>query len=270
MLGRYAKVGVFALALVVLAVEGYLLYEYYDRYYGRSTVSDTVAGNVAASGEATRRYASGSDSNPGSGTSEGTAASTTSAAENAGSVEPGFKASFAHRASDENSRGDYTYLSDPSIDGDPNALVLVTPSPDRANAGGSAYDHNIGVWYEFADQKKWAIFNQDRAAVPAGAAFEVALPQASEGFVHRAEPTNTVGNSTYLDDPLTNGKPDAVVSVTQNWNPGGGGGVYNDHPVGVMYDEDVEKWAVYNEDDAPMPDGVAFNVAVPEDARPAR
>jgi hypothetical protein len=40
-------------------------------------------------------------------------------------------------------------------------------------------------------------------------------------------------------------------------------GVYNDHPVGVLYDEDSEKWAVRNLDGAPMPAGAAFNVAVP-------
>src|SRR5215210_5337026 len=40
---------------------------------------------------------------------------------------------FVHRSDEENSRGDYTYLSDPSIDGDPNAVVLVTPIPDQEN-----------------------------------------------------------------------------------------------------------------------------------------
>jgi hypothetical protein len=59
------------------------------------------------------------------------------------------------------------------------------------------------------------------------------------------------------------------VSVTQNWNPGGGRGVYNNHPVGVLYDEGVEKWAVYNRGGAPMPDGAAFNIAVSESAEPA-
>ncbi len=84
-----------------------------------------------------------------------------------------------------------------------------------------------------------------------------------EGFVHRAGPGDTFGNVTYLDDPLVNGDPDAALSATQNWNPGGGGrGVYNDHPVGVLYDEDVSKWYVYNEDAALMPEGAAFNVAV--------
>ena len=98
----------------------------------------------------------------------------------------------------------------------------------------------------------------------------MALPPASESFVHRAELANTEGNATYLDDPLTNGKAGAVVSVTQNWNLGGGRGVYNDHPVGVLYDEDVGKWFVYNEDGAPMPDGAAFNVAVPGRGEPGR
>jgi hypothetical protein len=98
--------------------------------------------------------------------------------------------------------------------------------------------------------------------VPAGATFRVVLPPASESFVHRANRDNNVGNATYLDNPLTNGKADALVSVTQNWNPGGGGGVYNDHPVGVLYDEDVQKWAIYNTDGSAMPEGAAFNVAV--------
>ena len=52
------------------------------------------------------------------------------------------------------------------------------------------------------------------------------------------------------------------MSVTQNWNPGGGGGVYNDHPVGALYDEGSGRWAVRNLDGAPMPAGDAFNVAV--------
>ena len=169
-------------------------------------------------------------------------------------------ASFVHRATDGNSRGDYTYLSDPAIDGEPGAVVLATASAVRGGAQ-DAYGHNIGVWYE-AGAQKWAIFNQDLAAVPAGATFRVVLPPASESFVHRAADGNSRGDHTYLSDPLTNGEPDAVVSVTQNWNPEGGDGVYNDHPVGVFYDEDVQKWAIENRDGARMPDGAAFNVAV--------
>jgi hypothetical protein len=178
-----------------------------------------------------------------------------------------YKASFIHRAADENSRGDYTYISDPSINGDPNAIVLVS---HQKNPGSTSYPHHIGVWYE-AGAQEWAIFNQDRAAVPAGATFEVEVPQASSAFIHRADLLNTDGNYTYLDNPLTNGEPDAALSVTQNWNPGGGRGVYNNHPIGTVYDVRLRKWAVYNRDGAAMPKGAAFNIAVSTGANePAR
>jgi len=201
---------------------------------------------------------------------EDTAIETPNIAKNATTEEPADEVSFVHRATDENSRGDYTYLSYPSINGDPNAIVLVAPTPDRGSIGGASYDHNIGVWYAPVAHK-WAIFNQDRAAVPAGATFEVAIPRGPEKFIHRATLDNTVANGTYLDESLTNGNPDAVLSVTQNWNPGGGSsGVYNDHPIGIRYDAERRKWVIYNRDGAPMPKGAAFNVALSGDAEPAR
>jgi hypothetical protein len=58
---------------------------------------------------------------------------------------PANKTVFTHTATDANSRGDYTYISDPAIDGDPNAVVLVVPRTDRGNAKGASYDHNISV-----------------------------------------------------------------------------------------------------------------------------
>ncbi len=168
---------------------------------------------------------------------------------------------FVHRSDEKNSRGDYTYLSDPSIDGDPNAVVLVTPMLDQEDTGDGIYDHNVGVWYE-PQAQRWAIFNQDLAAVPAGKTFQVIVPGGPEKIVHRAESGNIDETSTYLDDPLVNGKPGAILSVTQNWNPGGGSGTYNDHPVDVRYDTGRQQWAIYNTDDSAMPDGAAFNVAV--------
>jgi len=254
LLGRGIKTWVLVAALLILAVEAVFLYRHYDRYY---YTSDPAPGTAPSSAPTSGRTMP-----------EGTVtddAEATDPDERAANEE----ASFVHRATDENSRGDYTYLDHPSINGDADDVVLVVPAPDRGNAGGGAYDHNIGVWYE-PGERKWAIFNQDLAAVPDGSAFGVVVPPADEGFVHRAELLNTVGNATYLDDPLLDGKPDAEVSVTQNWNPGGGGGVYNDHPVGVRYDEDEGEWFVHNEDDARMPEGAAFNVAASGAAESAR
>ena len=202
----------------------------------RPTAAQDGAGSGVASGAADPKTAEGADSG-----------------KNAG------KTAFVHTATDANSRGDYAYLDHPRINGEPDAVVLASPT--------GPYERNIGVWYEPGEQK-WAIFNQDRTAVPDGSAFEVAVPEGPERFVHRAGTDDTVGNATYLDDPLLNGKPGAEASVTQNWNPGGGNGVYNDHPVGVLWDEDVGKWLVYNEDGARMPEGAAFNVAVSGDPAP--
>jgi LPXTG-site transpeptidase (sortase) family protein len=174
---------------------------------------------------------------------------------------PAESSTFVHRAAQENSRGDYTYLDDPAINGDANAVVLAAPT--AARGGGADYDHNVGVWFE-PEAQKWAIFNQDRAAVPEGATFQVVIPAEPERFVHRATSENASENGTYLDNPLVNGKPDVAPSVTQNWNPGGGEGVYNDHAVDVRYDEGREAWEIYNEDGSALPEGASFNVAVPK------
>jgi len=174
---------------------------------------------------------------------------------------PAEGSTFAHRATQENSRGDYTYLDDPKLNGDPDAVVFAAPTDARG--GGGEYDHNVGVWFEPGAQK-WAIFNEDRAAVPEGATFQVVIPAEPERFVHRSTSENASDKGTYLDNPLVNGKPDAAVSVTQNWNPGGGDGVYNDHAVDVRYDDGRGKWEVFNEDGSALPEGASFNVGVPK------
>lgn len=81
-------------------------------------------------------------------------------------------------------------------------------------------------------------------------------------FVHRATPENISANSTYIDDSLTNDNPDAVLIVTQNWNPGAEGGTYNDHSVGVWYNSERGRWAIFNQDREDMTEEAAFNVAV--------
>ena len=275
------KAGILTLALAVLVIEGFFVYRWYDRYYGYDAASDAAVGEVTAPEERTGSSADQYSASNGTSTDQRTGESTEpEATQDAGGANSGENAdestgaiTFTHTATEENSRDNYTYLDHPRLDGDPGAVVLATVSQDGEDGGSTtaeAYDHTIGVWYESTDRNKWAIFNQDLAAMPAGTTFEVAIPPASESFVHRAEPANIVGNATYLDNPLTNGEPDATLSVTQNWNPGGGEGVYNDHPVDVFYDEDVEQWAIYNSDEAPMPDGSAFNVAVSGSAESAR
>jgi hypothetical protein len=94
-------------------------------------------------------------------------------------------------------------------------------------------------------------------------AFGAAASVPGARFVHTATAANTSGNHTYIDHPLTNNNPNAIVLVTQNYNPGGGSGTYNDHPIGVWYSNSAQKWSIFNQDNtSSMPDGADFNVIV--------
>ena len=102
----------------------------------------------------------------------------------------------------------------------------------------------MGVWYSYSRQQ-WAIFNENLQEMPTGSLFNVLIPsQQTAAFVHTATDI-TVDGYSFLDHPLLNCNPDAIILVTQNWNPGGSGGVYNDHPPAVHYDNDLEQWALF-------------------------
>jgi len=178
-------------------------------------------------------------------------------------------ATFVHRTGLENTNANSTYLDHPSSNGNPDAFVLVTPvwEPEGSETNNA---HPVGVWYN-GERERWAVYNQDLSPMPQGAVFNVSVSERPGGvlFVHRATAGEAPDNTTYLDHPLTNGKPEAILQVTPNWNPGGRGAVYDNHPVGTFYDSEKEKWAVFNQDDAPMPNGAAFNVAVSRVSVPA-
>jgi hypothetical protein len=170
---------------------------------------------------------------------------------------------FVHTATAANIAGHYTYIDHPLTNENPNAMVLVTQNWNPGGSVGTYNDHPIGVWYS-SSAKKWAVFNQDFAAMPTGADFNVLIATTdSAAFVHTATAANIAGNSTYIDHSLTNDNPNAIVFVTPNWNPGGVGGTYNDHPIGVWYSHGAKKWAIFNQDLASMPAGAAFNVLIP-------
>ena len=238
----YAKSAGLILIAVVLAVEGYLLYRYYDRYY------------VEAPAGATMRE-----------TREATVWETTMlgprSPEATVTPEDRFEGRrVSHRATGRNILGNSTYLDLSAETRDNDAVILIE---DARDPGGGSYDeHELGVWYDANQGGRWAIFNQDRRFMREGSDFDVILLEGPDRLVHRSGPNNTAANATLIDDPLTNGRPDAVLGVTQNWNPGGVGGVYNDHPVGVRYDPGADGWEIYNKDNAAMPGGAAFNVSV--------
>jgi hypothetical protein len=173
---------------------------------------------------------------------------------------------YTHVATASNTAGDWTELDNSASNNNPNASVVVTPNRS-ASPRGIIDTHPIGVWYD-AMAGRWAIFNQDRAAMPVGAAFNVyagthflQVGSTEASALDVASSSNSKENWIYIDNPVTNNNPNAFVNVTLNWTPGGTGGVYDPHPLGVWYDASVQKWAIFNEGSMdPIPSGAAFNL----------
>ena len=71
---------------------------------------------------------------------------------------------------------------------------------------------------------------------------------------------NRSGDTVFIHDAQTTGNPNNVTFATQNWNPGGTGGTYNNVQTGVWYNGAQE--GVFNEDGSTPPLHAAFNLLI--------
>jgi hypothetical protein len=149
-----------------------------------------------------------------------------------------------------------------------NTLYFVTSNFNPYDFGDTMEDHPVGVYFDWK-RENWAIFNQDNALMPVGAAFNVvAIPGAYTGgssnmWVHKATAANSTHDYTTLEN--TKGMSNALVQVTANWNPGGARhGVFDGHAVGVKYTG--TDWAVFHEDGTAIPLGASYNVTIANDS----
>jgi len=164
--------------------------------------------------------------------------------------EPGAK-SIAHTVTAP--IGNVSYLDDPAANGHPEAVLVVTK-----RSGAAA--RRLGAWYD-AGRARWAVYDESRASLPVGLPVNVrVLPPSATAYVHRAARATLSGHITYLDHPRLNGHPEASLQVTHQYAPPGSPGIYDDHPLGVWYDTSRQRWSIYHDDFAPMPENVAFDV----------
>jgi len=111
-----------------------------------------------------------------------------------------------------------------------------------------------------------AVVSDTRLSGPRGTTPETTEDTVEEredktAFVHRATSGNIVDNSTYVDHPWANKNPNAVLLVTQVQERGTDAA--DAHPIGVWYDANRGgRWAIFNQDLAPMLEGEIFNVVV--------
>jgi hypothetical protein len=168
---------------------------------------------------------------------------------------PGTATKFIQQAQDINMGGDSTVINNVLTNGNPAAIILVTSTAGTANINDP---HPLGVWY---NGKNWAIFNEDTTSMPAQASFNVwVMNPSNQAFVQQATTANTHGSSTTIDNPLTNNNPNAIIMVTENYNPNNQPGVYNTHNIGIVFDG--THWNIFNEDQTAITPQASFNVYV--------
>lgn len=173
-------------------------------------------------------------------------------------------------ATPASTRYDYTWL-DLGFDCSCNPrdyVVFVMPNTTPNGVWTPTIDyHPVGVFFDDS-RNKWGIFNEDKAPMPVGAAFNVFARAPHYGvFTHTATLVNSNRNYTDIDDISTNYYPYAYVIVTPNWNPLGSlPGTFDSHPVGVWYHDN--HWSIFHEDNTPIPVGASFNVFVSSNADP--
>jgi hypothetical protein len=166
---------------------------------------------------------------------------------------------FQHISSPANhlSEADSTTLDNPLINGNPDAQILVTQNYGTG-ATNFALDHRVALYYD-QSIARWDIVCAC-TTMPNGVMFNVlVIPPKSGFFVQTATIENTTCCGTAINNPDLNNNPDALIYVTQNWNPPEApNDIYNDHPVGVDYY--FGGWFIYNLDGGTMPVGASFNV----------
>ncbi len=165
--------------------------------------------------------------------------------------------------------GFVTEINNAATNGNPNAILFVTPVYDSGGVCGCVtMTDPIAVYYLGGDQK-WGIIDAPISGnnIPAGAEFNVLVVQKPSGsvFIATATSSNTSANGFTLSKKSTVGKPAALLQVTQNYTPDGHQvPSVNGHAPGVVYGLGAagNQWDIQNLDNAAMPAAAAYNVMV--------
>jgi hypothetical protein len=81
-------------------------------------------------------------------------------------------------------------------------------------------------------------------------------------FVFTADSADTSGDTTYINNPLTNGNPDNITFVTPNYNPGGKGGTYDPVQTGVWWPSGGGEEGVFNQNGSTPPVHSSYNLLI--------
>ena len=149
-------------------------------------------------------------------------------------------------------------IARPGLDGNPQAIIVATPLGDAAMNN----PHPIGAWYY---KDKWNIFNTDHAVMPVNMRYKIEywLKPDANHFLHIFTTQNIGDDGSYLDHPLLNGHPNAVVKILQNYAPDDRAGYsLNSSEAKASYNTAAGKWYIANVNGNRLYPNSAYSVAI--------
>lgn len=171
-----------------------------------------------------------------------------------------FGGADTHLATIDNSTSNITVI--PDTLSRPFSEVLIQSIVEGFPLPAWAPNH-LGVYSTTAAPLRTVIFSQNQQSIAPPRRFFVLDSNRHQTLSHTADASNISAHITYLNWAPLNGNPFANPVVVQRAIPIGG--VLNNHPVGVWYDVLNSRWAIFNQDQAPMPQGAMFDVTLPTD-----
>jgi hypothetical protein len=166
-------------------------------------------------------------------------------------------------SSPANIRGNWIINTNPRTDlaeaAVANGHLFVTHNWNPGSATGLFFNHPIGV----TNADGFAIVAEDSAPMVPGLKYNTLFLRegASGTLFWRATAKSIQASWTLIDSALCNNNPRAILTVTPNVGTRGGvQSVTSPHNIGVFYTNG--KWAIFNQDRAPMAVNAAYSVYV--------
>lgn len=169
-----------------------------------------------------------------------------------------FSQEVEHTSGPGNLSGENTQLSIDVLYNNPKAIIVAIPLDETKKL----LKYPVGVWNNGVN---CYIFNEDRSPMKEGIKFRViySLQPDSANFLFQALDKTIKGDVAYIDRPVLNNNPNAVILGSMSENPSG---VYNRSEIAFKYDEQEQKWFVYNVNKTPIPKDLGIYIIVQKPA----
>ncbi|GEM_PF-950280 len=167
--------------------------------------------------------------------------------------------SYSTKSWSANTVGSMLSLNHTALNSQPTSLIIETLNYNPGEGSiGFSYPYTSPVYYSGG---RWSIYRNIGPAYSSNA-YNVFIPGGNK-FIHTATAGNKISPAeTCIDNPLTNGRRDALLIVSANASPNGVLTSFVNTSLGVFYFADTQQWCIYIEDLSALPVDASFNVFV--------